>query len=82
VAAVGLLVLFDHSCSHDKQRADGLNAENILRGYGGKQAKLRDTTIDQEGGLGPYTCALNIRDTQSFVFKPGDSGPFYLDAQQ
>jgi hypothetical protein len=54
----------------------------MLRGHGGKQAKLRDTTIDQEGCLGPYTYTLNIRDTQNFVFKPGDSGPFYLDTQQ
>ena len=34
------LFLFDHSCGHDKQRIDGLNAENMLKGYGGKQSKL------------------------------------------
>jgi hypothetical protein len=33
-------LLFDHSCGHDKQRNDGLNAENMLNGYGSKQSKL------------------------------------------
>jgi hypothetical protein len=74
--------LFHHSCSHDKQRADGLTAESMLRGYGGKQGKLRDTAIDQEACLEPFTCTLSIGDTQSFVVETGDIGPFYLDAQQ
>ena len=34
------LCLFDHFCGHDKQREDGLNAENMSKYYGGKQAKL------------------------------------------
>ena len=78
------LFLFDHSCGHDKQRADGLNAENMLRGYGGKQALLRDTTIEQEEGcLGPKIGrTLNVGDVQSFIFKPTDEGPFYLNAQE
>ena len=78
------LFLFDYSCGHDKQRADGLNAENMLRGYGGKQALLRDTTIEQEEGcLGPKIGrTLNVGDVQSFVFKPTDEGPFHLNAQE
>jgi hypothetical protein len=35
--------LFDHSCGHDKNRADGLIVENMKKYYGGKQPKMRDT---------------------------------------
>jgi hypothetical protein len=76
------LFVFDHSCGHDKYRPIGLNAENMLSGYGGKQAKSRDTMIDQEGYLEPYPHTLNIGDIQSFIFKPGDSGQICLVAQQ
>jgi hypothetical protein len=49
------LFLFDHSCGHDKQREDGLNAERMLKGFGGKQAVLHDTLIRQEQSyLGTY----------------------------
>jgi hypothetical protein len=34
------LFLLGHSCGHVKQRIDGLNAENMLKDYGGKQSKL------------------------------------------
>ncbi len=78
------LFLFIHFCGHDKQRANGLSAENMLRGYGGKQAVLWDTTIEQEEGcLGPKMGhTLNVGDVQSSVFKSGDEGPFYLNAQE
>jgi len=29
------LFLFDHSCGHDKHQPNGLNAENMLKNYGG-----------------------------------------------
>ncbi len=49
------LFLFDHSCGHDKQQRDGLNAENKAKSYGGKQHYLRPTIIKQEKNyLGPY----------------------------
>jgi hypothetical protein len=55
----------------------------MLKGYGGKQSKLRDAKIEQEHGcLGPYKRTLNVGDVQSFVFKPGDEGPFYLSSSE
>jgi len=35
------LFLFDHSCGHDKQQPNGLNAENMSKNYGGQQSFLR-----------------------------------------
>jgi len=77
------LFLFDHSCGHDKQRPDGLNAENMAKYYGGKQSFIRPSIITQEKGyLGLYQRTLNAGDTQYFVFQPDDSGPFWLSEQQ
>ncbi len=42
------LFLFDHSCGRDRQREDGLNAERMAKGFSGKQAKLCNTTIQEE----------------------------------
>jgi hypothetical protein len=28
-----VLLLFDHSCGHDRQRDDGLNVENMSKGW-------------------------------------------------
>jgi hypothetical protein len=48
------------------------------------QAIVRDTTIlDADGFLGPHSpISLNVGDAQSFVFKPGDKGLFYLTPEQ
>jgi hypothetical protein len=56
----------------------------MLRAYGGAQAIVRDTTIlDADGFLGPHLpISLNVGDAQSFVFKPGDKGLFYLTPEQ
>jgi len=71
------LLLFDHSCGHDKQRADGLNMENMSKSYGGKQAKMHTTIIKHEHGyLGKYERILNPGDTQFVVFQPDDPGPY------
>ncbi len=40
--------LLDHSCGHDKQREDGLNAQKMGKGYGGKQPVMRDTVISKK----------------------------------
>jgi len=73
------LFLFDHSCGHDKQRPDGLNAENMSKNYGGKQNAMRPTVIKKENGyLGPFERTLSVGDTQFFNFQPGDTGPFWL----
>jgi hypothetical protein len=50
-----VLLLFDHSCGHDKQQSDGLNVENMTKNYAGKQSFLRPTLIKEERGyFGPY----------------------------
>jgi hypothetical protein len=47
--------LLDHSCGHDRQREDGLNAGKMNKTFGGRQDILRDTAIKQENGyLGPF----------------------------
>jgi len=49
------LFLFNNFCGHNRQQGDGLNAENMSKYYGGKQAYLRDSKINEEKGyLGPY----------------------------
>ena len=35
-----LMFLFDHSCSKDKKRQDGLDARNMCKNYGGKQPMM------------------------------------------
>ena len=79
-----IVFLFDHSQGHARKRNGALNATQMSRSYGGAQAIIRDTTIlDADGFLGPHLpCSLNIGDIQSFVFKPDDSGPFYLTPEQ
>ena len=73
------LFMLDHSCGHDRQREDGLNAENMNKSYGGNKPKLRDTLISQEHGyLGPYPRQLQPGDTQKMVFLPSDEGPFWM----
>jgi hypothetical protein len=72
-----ILFLFDHSCGHDKQQPNELNAENMLKSYGGQQSFLRSTVIQQENRyLGPYTRTLNPGDTQHFNFQDDDPGLF------
>ena len=73
------IFLFDHSCGHDKQREDGLNVENMAKGYGGKQNKLRDTKIlTKIGYLGDFPSILKEGDTQRMQYSEEDNGPFYL----
>jgi len=76
-----ILFMLDHSSGHDKQKPDGLNASKMQVNYGGKQSHLRDSVISQvDGYLGPFhhEKMLKVGDTQSFVFKADDEGPFYL----
>ncbi len=35
--------LFDHSCGHDKQWEDGLNAQMMGKSYGGEKPAMRYT---------------------------------------
>jgi len=55
------LILFDHSCGHDRQCEDGLNVAKMSKSFGGKQCSLCNTEIKQEQGyLGPYPQQLNV----------------------
>jgi hypothetical protein len=77
------LFLFDHSCGHDKQQPNGLNAENMSKNYEGQQSSLQSMVIKQENGyLGPYRCTLTVGATQHFVFQNDDDGPFWLSEQE
>jgi hypothetical protein len=52
---VDILLIFDHSCDHDRQQEDGLKVENMSKGYGGKQSRLHPSLVKQVDGYpGPY----------------------------
>lgn len=75
--------LFDHSQGHARKRDGALTALSMSKGYGGAQAKMRDTIILQdEGYLGPHSPILKAGDTQSLVYLESDSGPWYLSPEQ
>jgi hypothetical protein len=77
------LFLFDHSCGHDKKRADGLIVENMKKMYGGKQPKMRSTEIQNTYGyLGQYPSILSQGSIQKMIFEEGDIGPFWMTEQQ
>jgi len=73
------LFLFDHSCGHDHQRKDGLNAGRMLKLFGGKQPKMRATEIKKrEGYLGTYQASVAAGNVQQMVFSPTDAGPCWM----
>jgi hypothetical protein len=73
------MFMFDHSCGHDRKRPDGLNATRIQKNFGGKQPKMRDTTINCGEQLGEFGPTISIGDTQTMMFTTNnDVGPFYL----
>ncbi len=75
--------LFDHSQGHAHKRNGALTALNMSRGYGGAQAKMRDTVIlEEEGYLGPHSPIVKASDTQSLVYLESDSGPWFLSPVQ
>ena len=75
--------LVDHSCGHDQQRDDGLNAGKMNKYFGGKQPKMHSSMITEEDGfLGPFTQQLKVGDEQSFTFGPEDSGPFWMSGTE
>ena len=59
--------LFDHSCGHDRQRPDGLNANNMSKFYGGVQPCMHDSLIKSHDYLEPYNGMLRVGDTQAMV---------------
>lgn len=70
---------FDHSSGHDRNRPDGLNANELNKYFGGKQTKMRKSEIKNVSYLGTFDHAdkLIVGQTQSMIFEPGDAGPFY-----
>ena len=71
--------LFDHSCGHDKKRPDGLCVNGMTKGYGGLQAKMKDSKIlNKKGYIGKYFETVNllkVNEFQSMVFSSKDKGP-------
>lgn len=75
--------IFDHSQGHAKKLTNGLDAHSMNRGFGGGQPKMRESTIMAEDGyLGMHERTVDVGDTQSFVFQPGDAGPFWMTMQE
>jgi hypothetical protein len=74
------LFLFDHSCGHERQREDGFNVEKMSKSFRGRaQRKMRETTIKKsQGYLGPHSLKLQIGGTESMVFSPLETGPFWM----
>ncbi len=71
------LFLFNHSQGHAKKLTNGLDAYTMNRGHGEAQPRMRESTIkDHDGYLGMHQHTLSVGDTQSFIFKPTDIGPF------
>jgi hypothetical protein len=80
---IQFLILVDHSSGHDKKRTDGLNANEMNKGYGGKKPKLRSTMIEEEDGyLGPFDRILSVGMRQSLVFSSQDEGPYWLSVEE
>ncbi len=74
-----VLLLFEHSCGHDRQQEHGLNIENMSKGYGGKQSRLCPSIIKEvDGYLGSFNQTLNPGDTQIMVFGPNDDGTLWM----
>ena len=59
----------DHSSGHNAERPDGLTTTSINLGWGGKQRKMRDSTLSEDD-IGPikHAQALKAGDIQSMVF--------------
>ena len=76
--------LFDHSQGqHAKKLPNGLDAYSMNRGFEGAQPKMRESRIKAEDGyLGNNECTVSVGEIQSFVFQPGDTGPFWMTVEE
>lgn len=73
-----LVFLFDWSSGHDKKPKDAVILGNMNKGFGGKQSRMRQTTLLENFRAPSSTiAALKAGDIQSLVFLPGDPPPFY-----
>jgi hypothetical protein len=72
-------VLFDSSSGHKKKCVDGLDADKMNAGFGGVQPQMRNSImIEIDGFFGSFERILNVGDTQIFVFRSSDEGPFWM----
>lgn len=78
------LFFFDHSAGHDKLRPNGLNSNQMNKGYGGEQSVMRNSQIKDDTYLGIFNHPdkLKVGDTQSMQYQLGDAGPFYLTPEK
>jgi hypothetical protein len=82
-----VVMLFDHSQGHDRQRDGALNAPALSKGFGGAQPFMRDSKMKQQD-LGPYNSGpdgLKDGDVQRMNWRTradGDVGPFNLTETQ
>jgi hypothetical protein len=56
---VGLVLEFDHSGTHSKQKVDGLSVQTMSKGFGGAQYLKRDTKMTL-GCLGPFPVMMLV----------------------
>ena len=71
--------LFDHSSGHSKQRPHGLNVLHMNKSFGGNCPAMRESKIERaDGFLGPFQKTLEPGQTESFIFKETDEGPFWM----
>eukprot|EP00957_Ditylum_brightwellii_P105717 8061520-Ditylum_brightwellii.AAC.2 len=85
-----VLLLFDHSCSHDRMRCDALHVNSMAVGFGGKSASMThsSTIAEVDGYLGKYMYPdrwneqLAVGMEQSFVYSEKDIGPFNLSSEE
>ena len=74
--------LFDHSCGHDRQREDGLNANRMNKEFGGAQQRMHSTKMKTQHYLGPHQGILRVGDVQHMSYGIADLGPFYLSPEE
>ena len=64
--------IFDNLQGQEKKLANGLDAHSMNNRFGGVQQPI----MPEDGYLGMHQRTVEVGDIQSFVFKPGDTGPF------
>jgi hypothetical protein len=74
--------LFDHSCGHDCQREDGLNANRMNKDFGGAQQRMHSTKMKTPDYLAPHQGILRVGDVQHMSYGINDPGPFYLSPEE
>lgn len=78
---VRLVLEFDHSGTHSKQKSNGLNVQTMSKGFGGAQSMKRDTKMTQ-ACLGPFPVIRLVDGVMTDVkLKVGDTQVFLMQFQ-